>query len=198
MSVYRIHAGVFLAVCFLSLLAGGCARRNVQAAAPVATPPLPSISKAERPMTTAPDTDASPPPETSVTAPMIEAQESSTLPITVPAAPAVPAPRRPQEPASESAAEAPSQRPAPLITPQLSAGDQASFERETGEDIAVAEKNLQGAQGRQLSAPQKDIVDKIRSFLSQARDASKIGDWARAQNSAHKARLLSIELMNSL
>jgi hypothetical protein len=40
-------------------------------------------------------------------------------------------------------------------------------------------------------------VGKIRSFLSQSRDASKDGDWARAQNLAQKARLLSNELINS-
>jgi hypothetical protein len=49
-----------------------------------------------------------------------------------------------------------------------------------------------------LSAAQQDLVEKIRSFVSQSRDASKSGDWARAQNLAQKARLLSIELLNSL
>jgi hypothetical protein len=98
----------------------------------------------------------------------------------------------------EAPAEPPARTPAPQISPQLSAGDQASYERKTTEDAAVAEKNIQGASGRQLNAAQQDIVDKVRSFLSQARDASKTGDWARAQNLAQKARLLSVELANSL
>ena len=41
------------------------------------------------------------------------------------------------------------------------------------------------------------LVEKIRSFLAQSLDASKSGDWARAQNLAQKARLLSTELINS-
>jgi hypothetical protein len=48
-----------------------------------------------------------------------------------------------------------------------------------------------------LNAAQQDLVGKIRSFLSQSRDASKDGDWSRAQNLAQKARLLSDELINS-
>jgi len=57
---------------------------------------------------------------------------------------------------------------------------------------------LQQANGRQLSAGQQDLVEKIHSFLDQARDASKGGDWARAQNLAQKARLLSTDLVDSL
>ena len=194
----RIHRRGALALCCLCAMAGGCARRNVQAAAPVAAPPAPALAEMERPMTIAPDTDASPPLENTPVAPTVAAEEPAALPVAVPPLQTVPAPRRPAEPPAESAAEAASRRPAPVISPQLSAGDQASYERETGEDIGVAEKNLQGVQGKQLSAAQQDIVDKIRSFLGQARDASKVGDWARAQNSAHKARLLSIELMSTL
>ncbi len=84
------------------------------------------------------------------------------------------------------------------ITPELSPGDQASYERKTTDDLAVAEKNLGQANGKQLSAAQQDLVAKITSFASQSRDASKSGDWARAQNLAQKARLLSVELLNSL
>lgn len=87
--------------------------------------------------------------------------------------------------------------PAPQISPQLSPGDQAAYERKTGEDTSVAEKNLQETSGKQLNAAQQDLVGKIRSFLSQSRDASKDGDWVRAQNLAQKARLLSVELVNS-
>jgi hypothetical protein len=128
---------------------------------------------------------------------VVAAQEPAAPPVSIPATKAAP-PRKPPEPVTEAAAEPPARPPAPLISPQLSPGDQASYERKTGEDVSVAEKNLQGAQGKQLSAAQQDLVDKIRSFLAQARDASKGGDWARAQNLAQKARLLSIELVNSL
>ena len=61
----------------------------------------------------------------------------------------------------------------------------------------MARKNLQAARGKQLNAAQQDLVDKIGSFLAQSLDASKGGDWSRAQNLAQKARLLSVELVNS-
>lgn len=72
------------------------------------------------------------------------------------------------------------------------------MERHTNEDIAVAQANLAKAANKRLSAAQQDLVDKIRSFLAQSGDASKSGDWARAQNLAQKAHLLSVELVNSL
>jgi hypothetical protein len=150
-------------------------------------------------MTTAPDTDASPPSETAVPPPAVPVAAAPPPPAPAVAPPAkIPAPRRSAaEPApAEGASEAP-RPPAPQIFPQLSPGDQASYERKTGEDKSVAEKNLQETSGKQLSAAQQDLVAKIRSFLSQSLDASKGGDWVRAQNLAQKARLLSDELINS-
>lgn len=188
-----------LVLCCTSLIAAGCAKKNVQATPPVASPPAPSLSEVERPMTIAPDTDAAPPTENPpAVPPAVAAEEPSTPPISIPATKAAPNPRKPPEPSVEAAAEPPPRKPAPVISPQLSPSDQASYERKTGEDLNVAEKNLQGAQGKQLNAAQQDIVDKVRSFLTQARDASKVGDWARAQNLAQKARALSVELVNSL
>lgn len=64
--------------------------------------------------------------------------------------------------------------------------------------MSVAENNLQRSADKRLSAAQRDLVEKIQSFLSQSREASKAGDWARAQNLAQKARLLSVELVDSL
>ena len=148
-------------------------------------------------MTIAPDTDAAPPVE-ATTAPPAVAVESAQESVTIPEAKTAPALRKPVEQPVTAAAEPPPRPPAPQISPQLSPGDQASYEHKTNEDITVAEKNLQGAQGKQLNAAQQDLVDKIRSFLGQCRDASKSGDWARAQNLAQKARLLSVELAGSL
>ena len=174
---------------------GGCAPKTVKAAAPVA----PVAAEEMRPMTIAPDTDATPP-----------AQEAAAPPPTMPAAPA-PAPppvviqptrpaaprRQPAEQASADAETQPAHPPAPQISPQISPGDQATYQRKTNEDISVAEANLQQATGKQLNAAQTDLTEKIRSFVAQARDASKDGDWARAQNLAQKARLLSQELVNT-
>lgn len=149
-------------------------------------------------MNTAPDTDAAPPPETVAAPPTLPATVAPPpAPVTV--APPKPAPpRRPaSEASSEAEAEQPAHPPAPQISPQLSPSDQATYQRKTGEDIAAAERNLQQTSGKQLNAAQQDLVGKIRSFLSQSRDASKDGDWSRAQNLAQKARLLSDELIGS-
>jgi hypothetical protein len=186
-------AALLLAV-GVSLAAAGCSETKVQAAMPVVSAPAPAM---ERPMTTAPDTDALPPVEAAVTPPTLPAEaippESAELPPTNP----LPAPRRPSA-EQPNAAEPAAHPPAPQISPQFSAGDQASYERSTNDDLATAEKSLQQASGRQLNAAQQDLAGKIRSFTEQARDAGKGGDWTRAQNLAQKARLLSIELINSL
>ncbi len=186
---------VALLTCAISFGAVGCAHKTVHAAAPAAAP---APAEAARPMNTAPDTDASPPTEvvaappalpTSVAPPPAEV----TIPPPKPAAPRRPAGDQPADTESEQ----PAHPPAPQISPQLSLSDQATYQRKTVDDTAVAEKNLQETSGKQLNAAQQDLVGKIRSFLSQSRDASKDGDWVRAQNLAQKARLLSNELINS-
>jgi hypothetical protein len=145
-------------------------------------------------MTIAPDTDATPPVEAPSAPPQV-ALESAPPPDSIPAARA---PRKPvEQPVTEASAEPPARPPAPHISPQLSPVDQASYQRKTNDDVSVATKNLQAAQGKQLNAAQQDLAGKIRSFLAQSLDASKSGDWSRAQNLAQKARLLSTELINS-
>jgi hypothetical protein len=184
---------VVLLTCALSLAASGCNDRAVHAAAPVAAAPTPAAT--ERPMNIAPDTDATPPTE-AVAAPPSLPLPAAPPPATVTVTPPKPvAPRRPSEASTEP--ESPSHPPAPQISPQLSPTDQATYKRKTDEDTDAAEKNLQQTSGKQLNAAQQDLVGKIRSFLSQSRDASRDGDWARAQNLAQKARLLSDELIGS-
>jgi outer membrane biosynthesis protein TonB len=185
-----------LAACALSFATGGCAKKTVHAAAPVAAP---VSAEAGRPMNVAPDTDASPPPETVAPPPTLPAPATpQPAPVTIPA-PKPAAPRRPagDQPPSEAQTEPAAHAPAPQISPQLSPTDQASYARKIGEDTSAAEKNLEETSGKQLNAAQLDLVGKIRSFLSQSREASRDGDWARAQNLAQKARLLSNELINS-
>ncbi|MGD0965109.1 MAG: hypothetical protein ABSA57_14555 [Candidatus Acidiferrales bacterium] len=193
-SCHSIHARWVVLACCLSAAAAGCARQSVHAPVPAPVLPAPDFSEAERPMTTAPDTDAAPPVETTSAPPELAAESAPPL-VSVPA---TKPPRRPiEQPVTEAAAETPARPPAPQISPQFSPLDQASYERKTNDDVAVARKNLQAARGKQLNAAQQDLVDKIRSFLAQSLDASKGGDWARAQNLAQKARLLSVELVNS-
>ena len=188
----RARASFIAFLAGLSLLTAGCSQQRVRAASP-ATVPLPP--SAERPMNIAPDTNAMPP--ATPTPPPPAVAGSSAPPVEIVAA----APAAPQKPGSESA-EAASQpsahQPAPQISPQISPGDQATYERNTNDDVSVTQRNLDQTRGKQLSAPQRDLIEKIRSFVSQSRDASKGGDWVRAQNLAQKARLLSAELISSL
>jgi hypothetical protein len=191
-----LRIAAVLVTCAVSLGASGCNDRGVHAAAPVAAAPTPAVT--ERPMSVAPDTDATPPPETVAAPPALQPLPAATPPATVTVTPPKPVvPRRPSETSSETESEQPSHPPAPQISPQLSPSDQATYKRKTGEDTSAAEKNLEQTSGKQLNAAQQDLVGKIRSFLSQSRDASRDGDWARAQNLAQKAHLLSDELIGS-
>ncbi len=151
-------------------------------------------------MPVAPDTDANPPVEAQATAPTVPEPTESTPDLAE--APVVPPPRRPATAQSnnEETAEADTaSRPeAPTVSPELSPSDQATYQRLTQEDSTVATKNLQAASGHQLNATQQDWAEKITSYLSQATSAGKDGDWLRAQNLAHKARSLSVQLMESL
>lgn len=193
-----VYMPVFVVACALALGAVGCAREHVHATVPVSTVPAAPAPDKDRPMTTAPDTDATPPAEAEVAPP--PAIPSATNPPTpVVIAPSVPpAPRRRPEEHPAAADEQPAAQKPPQISPQISATDQSLYAKRTADDIATAERNLQQTNGKHLSAAQQDLADKIRSFVSQSRDASNGGDWDRAQNLAQKARLLSTELLNSL
>ena len=146
-------------------------------------------------MNIAPDTNATPPESSAPPPPAVASSSASPVEI-VAAAPA--APQKPGSESTEVASQPSAHHAAPQISPQISPGDQAAYERTTNDDVSVAERNLDQTKGKQLSAAQRDLIEKIRSFVSQSRDASKGGDWARAQNLAQKARLLSAELINSL
>lgn len=188
-----------LLVAGASILSAGCENKKVQAAVPAPVAPVPSAGL-ERPMTIAPDTTATPPQGPVSPPPPVSAESSDQPPVAVPKTkpPRPPKPANSTEQQAESAPDQPAHPPAPQISPQLSPGDQAAYQRRTTDDISAAEKNLQQASGKQLNAAQHDLYEKIQSFLSQSRDATKSGDLARAQNLAQKARLLSVELVNSL
>ena len=195
----RTLATAFVVVCALPIAMAGCGPKTVKAAAPVASAPA-SEAADSKPLTNiAPDTDALPPAENVPPPPNPASIAAAPLPV-APAQtkPAPPARKPPAESAGDSQAEPPARTPAPQISPQLSPGDQASLQHKTQEDIGAAQRNLQQSYGRVLSAAQHDLVEKIQSFLSQSQEASKAGDWARAQNLSQKARLLSVERVDSL
>ncbi len=179
-----VSAGLLMSA---ALALGGCQRNIVKAAPPsVSTPPE-----------TVPP-PASPPPHAQTTSVPASEPKPEPQPSTPPpeSAPVRPKPTTPSEPAPSAPPEPKPE--APEITPQLTPQQQSAYEQRTGGDIQAAEKNLQFASGRQLNASQEDLVGKVRDFLGQAHEAVRAGDWERASNLAHKARILSDELVKSL
>ena len=86
----------------------------------------------------------------------------------------------------------------PQIVPDLSPQQSSSFQRETEQSLSAAERNLAAASGKALNPTQTDLVSKIRSFIGDAREAGRTGDWARARDLSKKAQVLSDELVASL
>ncbi len=195
-AIRDIRAARALALVLVGALALGgaaCRRRTARAGPPLIVPapkeePAPT---ATQPPGTQPQPEAKP-----ENAP---APEAPALVVPPPkATSSKPRPTPPERPAPEPP-ESPAPKPTPpQISPQLSPEEQAAAERRTNEDIGTAERNLQVAYGRTLNTAQNDMVEKIRGFLGQSREAMRAGDWVRARNLAHKARLLSVELVNSL
>lgn len=175
--------------------AAGCKKKNVQAAPPDVT--APTAENAPAPTTksepaatkTEPKKEAAAPPTLVVPPPTPAPAKSSKKKTTTPATP------EPVPPATQP--EAP-RTPPPQMTPRLTPKEQAEAQRNTMADIGTAEKNLNRVADRPLNASQNDMVEKIRGFLGQAREAMGANDWVRARNLAQKARLLSIELVKSL
>ena len=166
-------------LCAILLGMAGCANKHIVRAAP------PSVS--------------APPPQEVTPMPVPEAPPAVDN-TTVEPAPEVPTPELPPSPAkkpTETAEPAPPKPAPPQISPALSPGDLQRAKDNTTTNITTAEQNLQVANGKQLSAAQKDLVEKISGFLSQAHEAIRADDWVRAQNLAEKARLLSAELVKS-
>lgn len=84
------------------------------------------------------------------------------------------------------------------MSPSLTPAEEAAYRQKTNEALAAAEKNLQTVRGKRLNAAQHDLVEKVRGFLAQAREAMATGDWVRAQNLAQKAQVLSQELVSTI
>ena len=197
-------AGILLA----SILAlGGCKKKK-----PAVPPP-----QAQAPTVTQPEPETKPP-EPVVTEPEVP-QPEPKQPEPAPAVTTAPPPKpktKPHHaakktvppPAAEKPAEtAAEKQPAKTVvteggtqpaTPQLSASmphDKAIHQKlNTNQLLEAADYNLKSIT-RTLSADEQAMVQHIRSYMQQARDASKDGDTERAYNLALKAHLLSDELI---
>jgi hypothetical protein len=181
---FRVLLGV---IGFAAILLGGCAARK--------KPSIPwSTAVLVRPIL---------PQHPSPTADMEVPPLDLGLEIPPPPAPLAtrtpPAPVRPRSIAPPPASSAPAGKPtAPQIVPELSTQESASLQRETEQSLTVAERNLAAAAGKSLNAMQSDVASKVRSFISDAREAGRAGDWVRARDLAKKAQVLSEELVGSL
>jgi len=124
------------------------------------------------------------------------------LNIEIPSPAPLPTRNAPARPRTVAPATNPNAAPAkpetPQIVPELSTRESASLQRQTDQSLGIAERNLSATNGKSLNAVQSDLASKVRSFVSDAREAGKAGDWARARDLARKAQVLSEELAESL
>jgi hypothetical protein len=108
-------------------------------------------------------------------------------------------PTRPRVPAPPAVHETQSEKPdMPRIVPELSAQESNALQQETQQNLGDAERNVTTASRKALNPAQTDLASKVRGFISDAREAEKVGDWSRARDLAKKAQVLSEELINSL
>jgi outer membrane biosynthesis protein TonB len=197
-------AGILLA----SMLAlGGCKKKKPavpppQAQAPAITqpepeiqPPAPATSEPNRPQ---PEV-TQPEPEPAVTAapaPKPKTKPRTTAKKTVPPPPGEKPAEKPAEkpPTQTVVTEGGTQPATSQLSPTLS-GDQAIHQKlNTNQLLEATDYNLKNL-SRALNADEQAMLQRIRSYMQQSRDAAKDGDSERAYNLALKAHLLSDELI---
>jgi outer membrane murein-binding lipoprotein Lpp len=109
------------------------------------------------------------------------------------------APARPRVPVAAPAPnEAPVKTDVPQLAPQLGAAETTAAQQQTSQSLDIAQRNIGASEGKTLNAAQQDLASKVRSFIAEAREAVRTGDWIRARNAAKKAEVLSQELASSL
>jgi hypothetical protein len=181
-------AALFLTAIGLAGLSG-CQKRTALAAPPIVV--VPTQPETEEPKTPAPAPEAASTPETPSTVAPAPAPPVTHPPSSHRATKAADAATTPADPAT------PPKSSAPQMSPVMTPADQANYERQTDERLASAERNLHVADRRNLDAAERDLVEKITTFLGQAHEAASVSDWVRANTLAQKAFVLSQELVNS-
>jgi hypothetical protein len=182
-------------LCVCAIVSGGCAERN-NAKARVKTFPWASTAKS-RPvapqLVNASYEEAANSPELHVD---LDAED-----IAPPPSPLVSvngAPARPRVPVSASGGSNAAKFEPLSIAPQLTPEETQAAQQQTNQSLSITERNVASSRGRTLNAAQSDLVSKVRSFVSEAREAAHNGDWTRASTAAKKAQVLSEELVRSL
>jgi outer membrane biosynthesis protein TonB len=192
-------AGILLA----SMLAlGGCKKKKpavpppqaqapaISQSEPEAQPPVPAASEPNRPQPEATQPEIAP--AATAPAPKPKTKPRHAAKKTVPP-PAVEKPAE-KQPSKTVVTEGGTQ-PA---TPQLSASmphDKAIHQKlNTNQLLEATDYNLKSI-ARALNTDEQAMLQHIRSYMQQSRDAAKDGDTERAYNLALKAHLLSDELI---
>ena len=177
-----------LGLCVSAVLLSGCAQRQVKAK----TFPWSTAAMVRpRPFIVQPSADDQ----------IEEVLPDAELDVPPPPSPLVvvlsvpPRPRVPVVPSGQSASARPEP---PQIVPELTAEETLAAQQQTNVSLSIAERNIGTARGRNLNTTQLDLASKVRSFITEAREAAHIGDWTRARNAAKKAQVLSEELASSL
>jgi hypothetical protein len=106
-------------------------------------------------------------------------------------------PARPGVATHSSDSESSSRDRGANLVPQLTRDEVALAQQQINESLGIAKRNLQAIGGRSRNAFQSDLLSKIVSFMADAHEAAKEGDWTRARNLSKKAQLLSEELLKS-
>ena len=185
-----MRAGVwscFVTATCAAILLSGCAAQK-KAAVPWATAILVRPVALQRTAQTMDAADSGDPvPELRLEIPPLPAPLASRI---------VPARPHSAVPTSSESAHAGKLSP-PQIVPEMSAQQSASLQRETEDSLNAAERNLSSMAGKSLNAMQSDLISKVRSFISDAREAARAGDWERARTLATKAEVLSQQLTGS-
>ncbi len=205
----RAGRGIVLVTLTSVLALSGCSLRKKKPAAPppqaqaptVTQPatapapepaPAPSSSEPNRPQ---PETPAATAPPAAPTKPKAKPRTSVAKKTPPPPAPAPPPEKQAEKPPRTVVPEGGGQ-PSPNVQLSASLPHDAAIHQKlsTAQLLEATEYNLKSIT-RRLNGDEQAMVQHIRSYMQQSRDAGKDGDNERAYNLAMKAHLLSDELV---
>lgn len=165
--------------------------------APVAATPVPMVmetvsNKSPAPVAEPPKTRAKPKPKPRKPAPAKPATtEAKTAPDNATIAKAAPPPRILVQPTPTNS---PAEGPPATVVPELTHSEEAHRRQTTEQLMLSTEANLKSLQ-RVLNPDERSLLQQVRLFMEQSREASQAEDLVRAHNLAMKAHLLSDELV---
>jgi outer membrane biosynthesis protein TonB len=200
----RIGRATVASILLASLLVlGGCKKKK-----PAVPPP-----QAQAPTITQPEPEAQPAPAASEpNRPQPETKEPEAAPATT--APPAPKPKTKPRPTAKKPPPPPVEKPpekteskpsktvvpeggtqpaSPQLSPTMPGGQAIQQKQNTNQLLETTEYNLKNIT-RALNPDEQAMVQHIRSYMQQARDANRDGDTERAYNLALKAHLLCDEL----